>query len=646
MIATPALRRDSDELSKYRPDIDGLRAVAIVAVVAYHAFPSALPGGFTGVDIFFVISGYLISQIIWKGIEDRNFSFRGFYRRRIIRLFPALVVVLAASLVLGYFILLPPDFANLGKEVAAAAVFASNFLYWHETSYFGTQASMMPLTNLWSLAVEEQYYLLYPLILLLVARRRASTGFLLLGLLLASFAININWAQYHASAAFYLLPARFWELAAGGLLAWLHVEAPERARNLVSLAGLALVALAVLGPSPTSEYPGWWALAPVGAALLLIASGPGAIVNRALSWRAIVTIGLISYPLYLWHYPLLVFARWHHGGALPTGTTLVVVAISFGLAYATYRLVELPVRSYVRRSRSKTPRKNPTVPALALGMALVAGVGLVVTANSGFPTRIPLQLRALTTYTDTSAATQWRSGTCFLDPDQTSSAFKSCVEGGTKPLVVIYGDSNAAQWTPTLQEHPNFRLAEFTASLCIPALGYAEPARPYCSEVNSYVARRIASLHPYEVLLASAWSAYPASAINDVANTIDYLRRAGVKRIVLVGQSPYWTSPLPTALYRYGTQHPGQPLPYRMNFDYGRTTMQSASALVTQLAHRTGVPFVQPAKVLCDSDGCITRVGNQLWQLVEFDESHFTKAGTDYVFSKLGSQLVPGIASN
>ena len=383
MIATPALRRDSDELSKYRPDIDGLRAVAIVAVVAYHAFPSALPGGFTGVDIFFVISGYLISQIIWKGIEDRNFSFRGFYRRRIIRLFPALVVVLAASLVLGYFILLPPDFANLGKEVAAAAVFASNFLYWHETSYFGTQASMMPLTNLWSLAVEEQYYLLYPLILLLVARRRASTGFLLLGLLLASFAININWAQYHASAAFYLLPARFWELAAGGLLAWLRVEAPERARNLVSLAGLALVALAVLGPSPTSEYPGWWALAPVGAALLLIASGPGAIVNRALSWRAIVTIGLISYPLYLWHYPLLVFARWHHGGALPTGTTLVVVAISFGLAYATYRLVELPVRSYVRRSRSKTPRKNPTVPALALGMALVAGVGLVVTANFG-----------------------------------------------------------------------------------------------------------------------------------------------------------------------------------------------------------------------------------------------------------------------
>ena len=421
------------------------------------------------------------------------------------------MVVLAASLVLGYFILLPPDFANLGKEVAAAAVFASNFLYWHETSYFGTQASMMPLTNLWSLAVEEQYYLLYPLILLLVARRRASTGFLLLGLLLASFAININWAQYHASAAFYLLPARFWELAAGGLLAWLRVEAPERARNLVSLAGLALVALAVLGPSPTSEYPGWWALAPVGAALLLIASGPGAIVNRALSWRAIVMIGLISYPLYLWHYPLLVFARWHHGGALPTSTTLVVVAISFATCLrdvpacrttGTFVCEALKIKDTPQESDGSCP-----------------GIGHGAAGRCGSRGNRQFGLSNQNSVTASCAHNLYRhvGGHSMAKWDMlsgsrsTSSAFKSCVEGGTKPLVVIYGDSNAAQWTPTLQEHPNFRLAEFTASLCIPALGYAEPARPYCSEINSYVVQRIASLHPYEVLLASAWSGYPAS---------------------------------------------------------------------------------------------------------------------------------------
>jgi lysophospholipase L1-like esterase len=213
---------------------------------------------------------------------------------------------------------------------------------------------------------------------------------------------------------------------------------------------------------------------------------------------------------------------------------------------------------------------------------------------------------------------------------------------------VLWGDSNAAQWGPTLQAQRNFRLAEFTESLCIPALGFSETDRPYCNEINTYVARRIASLHPYEVLLSAAWTAYPSYAINnDLANTINYLKQDdGVKHIVIVGQSPAWSAPLPAALYQYGIFHPKQALPVRMNFDYSRAIVQSASVLVARVSHRLEVPYVQVTKVLCNSDGCLTRVGNKLSDITQFDEDHLTRAGADYLFSRLHSVLVPGIPSS
>ena len=208
----------------YRADVDGLRAVAIAAVVAFHAFPGAVRGGFTGVDVFFVISGYVISRIIWRGLADRSFTLAWFYGRRALRLFPALVLVLAATLAAGRWLFLPGAYATLGKDVAAAAGFASNLVLWQDAGYFTENAALRPLTHLWSLAVEEQFYLVFPLLLLAARRSMRLTGALLGVLAAASFGWNVATVGSDAAAAFYLLPSRFWELALGALLAFAELQ--------------------------------------------------------------------------------------------------------------------------------------------------------------------------------------------------------------------------------------------------------------------------------------------------------------------------------------------------------------------------------------------------------------------------------------
>ena len=219
----------------YRPDIDGLRALAIAAVVVFHAFPAAARGGFTGVDVFFVISGYLISRIIWRGLEARSFTLAWFYGRRVLRLFPALVLVLVTTLAAGRWLFLPDAYETLGKDVAAAAAFASNVVLWQDAGYFTENAALRPLTHLWSLAVEEQFYLLFPLLLIAAHRSWRLTGALLTLLAAASFAWNVATVQADPAAAFYLLPGRFWELALGALLAYVQLSrsdaVPRRVRQ-------------------------------------------------------------------------------------------------------------------------------------------------------------------------------------------------------------------------------------------------------------------------------------------------------------------------------------------------------------------------------------------------------------------------------
>ena len=355
---------------KYRADIDGLRAIAVASVLVFHAFPSALPGGFIGVDIFFVISGFLISTIILQSTAGEGFSYREFYARRIRRIFPALLLVLVATLAGGWYVLLTDEFADLGLQTVGGAAFFANFVFLGQAGYFDTSAETKPLLHLWSLGIEEQFYIFWPILIGLAWKRRWPMVRVMVVLAVISFLVNVLTVHPHRAAAFYSPASRFWELMAGGILAGMRMtqKAPGRWRHHVqSVLGVGLLALGLVMTRSDKAFPGWWALLPVLGAVSCIAAGPQGFFNRhLLSNRVLVWIGLISYPLYLWHWPLLAYARIVEGELPSPWVRGAAVLATVVLAWATYRFVERAVRN----------RPGPSVVrVLSGGMVIVAAIG-------------------------------------------------------------------------------------------------------------------------------------------------------------------------------------------------------------------------------------------------------------------------------
>jgi peptidoglycan/LPS O-acetylase OafA/YrhL len=383
----------------YRPDIDGLRAIAVSIVIAFHAFPDFAPGGFVGVDVFFVISGYLISGLILKELEDGRFSFRSFYSRRIRRIFPALILVLASSLAFGWFALLPVEYLQLGEHVAAAAAFVINIVFIREAGYFDVAANLKPLLHLWSLSVEEQFYLVWPLLMYFSWRRGVRIGAFMTIALIVSFTINIDHVQWDSVGTFFGLPTRLWELAMGGILACaVRHPATEKVDALVnkslfdplrpvlteanfkSALGVALIVVMTFTPIKQQLFPGWSAVYPTLGATLVIWAGPTAWINRsALGSRGFVAVGLISYPLYLWHWPLLSFARIVESTEPSATLKGIAILLAVILARLTYLLIERPIRSR---------HHGIAAPVLVAVLVLIGAAGFGVLAKSGLPSRV------------------------------------------------------------------------------------------------------------------------------------------------------------------------------------------------------------------------------------------------------------------
>jgi len=371
---------------KYRPDIDGLRAIAVLSVVGFHAFPNFVPGGFIGVDVFFVISGFLISTIIFENIDNHSFSFFDFYSRRIRRIFPALILVLATCLIVGWFTLLADEYAQLGKHVAGGAGFVDNFIFMSEAGYFDNSAITKPLLHLWSLGIEEQFYLLWPLIIIILKKLKFSFFKITLAIFFLSILFSIYILKTNAVIAFYSPLARFWELLLGSLLAWIFLYKNEDAKvisekygNLISFFGLALLVLGFAIINERVQFPGARALLPVlGAAMIIFASPSSWLNSSFLARRLLVWLGLISYPLYLWHWPILSFMAIIHGGTPGIAGGLTAIAASIFLAYLTFKCLEL-------RLRSCSGKLN--VYLLFLAMMFVGILGLTVFLGEGFENR-------------------------------------------------------------------------------------------------------------------------------------------------------------------------------------------------------------------------------------------------------------------
>lgn len=424
----------------YRPDIDGLRAVAVIAVVLFHAFPAALRGGFIGVDVFFVISGFLISSILLKELREDRFSFAGFYARRVKRIFPALAVVMTACLAFGWFALFPDEYQQLAKHIVGGSASAANFFYWAQVGYFDTAAETKPLLHLWSLGIEEQFYILWPATLLLAWKRRwnllAVTG----GLAVLSFLVNIGGIAHYQTASFYSPASRAWELLLGAWLACRPAEghdAPRRlSPNLRAWAGVVLLALGFALITRDRHFPGALALMPTVGALLLISAGPRAWFNRVvLAHPLMVWIGLISYPLYLWHWPLLSFAQIVESHVPAPGIRAGAVAAAVLLAWLTWLVIERPLRS---------GRQRWKVALLCAAMAAIAGAGGYIYLSDGLPSRQPVQdnlanQKALVLVEDKANAAACKKRYGF------DSLYQYCLLAHVDkdPTVALIGDSHA-----------------------------------------------------------------------------------------------------------------------------------------------------------------------------------------------------------
>src|SRR5882724_1177692 len=420
---------------QYRPDVDGLRAVAVMLVLNFHAFPEAMPGGFIGVDVFFVISGFLITGIIARELDLKRFSLAGFYARRIRRIFPALITVLCAVLMLGWLWMLPAAYAQLGGDVFASAAFFANVALLLQSGYFDLESAKKPLLHLWSLGIEEQFYLFWPLLLMLAVRLRLSIVAMASILGIGSFLLNVALIGSDPVATFYLPFTRAFELLAGAVLVrgWNWVSQTGTASNLRAAIGIALIAVAAGVLDTHRAFPGWWAVLPVAGTTLLLSAPAAWVCRTVLASRPLVWIGLISYPLYLWHWPLLVFFAIIKFGPLTLPEREFILLGSALLAWSTYWFIERPFRF-----GAPSPRK---IFVLCAGLVLVALAGAAIVWGRGLDFRLPAEIRAMADVPTQNS--KWRFHQCLLDLSQQMSFADACVDRTRRPLVLFWGDSTA-----------------------------------------------------------------------------------------------------------------------------------------------------------------------------------------------------------
>lgn len=615
--------------SQYRPDVDGLRAIAVMLVLNYHAFPEALPGGFIGVDVFFVISGFLITGIIARELELGRFSLLGFYNRRIRRIFPALIVVLCATLVLGWLWMLPAPFAQLGSDSFASAAFFANIALLLQSGYFDVESAKKPLLHLWSLGIEEQFYLAWPLLLMLAARLRLNLLAVAAVLGIGSFLLNVALIGSDPVATFYLPLTRAFELLTGAVLAcaWSGVNQAGAASNWRATIGVGLIAVAAGVLNSHRVFPGWWALLPVvGTALLL--SAPAAWVNRvALASPPLVWVGLISYPLYLWHWPLLVFFATIKFGWLTLPERELILLGSALLAWLTYRFVETPIR-FGRPS----PRK---LAGLCAAMVLVAATGGAVVVGHGFDFRMPPEIRGMADVrTDSS---KWRFRECLLDLSRENSFADTCVDQGRRPLIVLWGDSTAGALLPGLrkaQETRNFGIAQFTSNSCIPALNADVESTPNCRAINDKVLSLVRELKPDIVVLHGTWEKY----LDHVAETVAALKQQTNARIVVLGAVPAWRRGLPSEVMRYYLLHHSL-IPPRSTAAAPSTSYDATMRIKLV---PLGAEFISSSDVLCNEDGCLTRIGDAAGDITASDQVHLTEKASVYLIQSVIDRLLGG----
>ena len=642
----------------YRADIDGLRAVAVVPVVLYHAGFSWFSGGFVGVDVFFVISGYLITSIVAAEIQRGEFRLAHFYERRLRRLFPALFCVIFACSVAGYLLLLPQELEDFGQSAAATAWFASNFLFFSEAGYFDAPAALKPLLHTWSLAIEEQYYLLFPAFLLFVNKKCHGK---LMGWTAGLFAVSLVISAWSVSAApdaaFYLLPSRTWELLLGSMLALApRFDMPRWLREAGVAAGLAAIGWAVVAYDGATAFPGLAAMLPCLGTALVIAAGAGSEAGatwgvRLLRVRVLVFLGLISYSLYLWHWPVLVFAQHYRLAPLDSTSAMLAVCAALGLAVLSWRFVERPFRG----AHAVLTRRGIFVCA-GLAMATATAIGIVFDATEGAPARLPVQVARLVAVGDDKPPERRRCE--GLAPARIAPDTVCRVNDSAAPVsFAVWGDSHAMAMMPA------FRAASLKAGLngynlssngCVPLLGVWRPRRDPQAECAGFTQASLGLMQAEDglrtVFLVARWARHLEGTvfgeesgetlwladIDQVATdaetngtiftralsaTLQALRDSGLQ-VVIIGPVPEIGRDVPRVLAKAAWRREAVDMSLPLSAHLERQA--NVHSVLAQSARAYGARYADPAAYLC---GAACPVVSANGVPLYFDDNHLASAG-------------------
>jgi peptidoglycan/LPS O-acetylase OafA/YrhL len=493
----------------YRPDIDGLRAIAVLSVLLFHAGFALFGGGYVGVDVFFVISGYLITTIIVRETSENNFSLARFYERRFRRILPALAAVVIACFFFGLWLLTPKKLVDFGESAFATALFSSNLLFYSETGYFDDPATLKPLLHTWSLAVEEQYYIFFPLLIMLISRRFSRQYLKVLVVLTGlSFITSVLVTRFDSAIAFYSLPTRAWELLIGGILALHVLPKPQNRymRESISALGLTMIAYSVTQFTSQTVFPGFSAALPTLGAALIIYSGIGgdSCVSRILAFKPVVYIGLMSYSLYLWHWPVLVYTKTYLIQDLSPENMWLMMAAIFVISYLSWQYIETPIRT----KKILADRKSLLRASVITSLIFIC-CGIALKASGGFPQRNSNDVQA----GDNAIDHEWKYWqSCENVPDRLKNNQGLCGIGAPDltPGFILWGDSHAralASGIDTTAKKQGYRGFIATESGCPPLLFVAKGDGQDCLEFNKTVLNFIAaspSIHT--VILAARWS--------------------------------------------------------------------------------------------------------------------------------------------
>ena len=626
----------------YRPDIDGLRALAVLPVIFYHAGFTTFSGGFVGVDIFFVISGYLITNIVVYDLDKQKFSLVNFYERRARRILPALFFMMLCTLPFAWVFMLPQHLKGFSQSIAATPLFASNILFYLTSDYFDTASELKPLMHTWSLAVEEQYYVFFPIFLILFWKLGKKFIIFILILVALTSLVSAHWnSTHHPYFNFFLLPTRIFEIIIGSLISFCNYRSnnilPQNhlINQTLSFTGLFLILFAIFTFNSKTPTPSLYSLIPtLGAALIILFTNKSNYVGMFLGSKLLVGIGLISYSTYLWHQPLFAFYRIQN---LYQPTSFALFILCFGsiiLGYLSWLFIERPFRNkyFIRQSSIFKLSFSFSIFFIFLGLFgyLQDGFRHIYVSN------LNSNQKQIYTFIDMNIDNIWRQGTCSLTPNQTFNHFSiECLDINKKQdSILLWGDSHAASLSNGLRGiHGN--VAQLTASACPPLLDTFFIIRPNCKLINDYVLKQIGIVKPTKVFLLANWRSYfgDYDVINLLENTIAKIKSTSPNtEIAVIGSLPQYEVSIPELMFQRN-MHLNKIYYITLPF-YHELLFIDKNLL--ELSLKNDIQFKSALDIFCKKDVCqITAILNGEYEPTPYDLHHLSKAGSFYLANGL-----------